>query len=371
MAAPRLTAKRGHPSVARVLFGHLDAFLEELRLRGRSPHTLRAYQFDVLDLCSLLDHQGVKSPRQITLLHLRQWVQHRREGGGRDSERSVARRLSSIRTFLRFLERQGEIEGNPALAMRAPKKRRTLPKVFVQADVDKLLSLVERDNGQEGFSVVMTGGGTLDHDFNTLSQHDLKSGELEFGLPAALIILVLVFGAVVAGLVPLLMAIVAIVVALGDLRDDGTMLVHGKRGKQRIAVLGAPAQRALAAWLRLRRRVAARRTPAADRIFLNPTGTPLSTRAIHRIVVRGLARAGITSPGSPHTLRHSFATHLLERGADLRTVQELLGHEQVTTTQIYTHLSGRRLREIYDQAHPRGRRRAAPGGAGGRTAPGR
>jgi integrase/recombinase XerC len=322
MAAPRLTAKRGHPSVGRVLFGHLDAFLEELRLRGRSPHTLRAYQFDVLDFCTLLDHHGVKSPRQITLLHLRQWVQHRREGGGRDSERSLARRLSSIRTFLRFLERQGEIEGNPALAMRAPKKRRTLPKVFVQADVDRLLAAppAKARHGVRDRAVLEI----------------LYSGGLRVAEICAL--------------------------APGDLRDDGTMLVHGKRGKQRIAVLGAPAQRALAAWLRLRRRVAARRRPAADRIFLNPAGEPLSTRAIHRIVARGLARAGITSPGSPHTLRHSFATHLLERGADLRTVQELLGHEQVTTTQIYTHLSGRRLREIYDQAHPRGRKRASPGG---------
>jgi integrase/recombinase XerC len=311
-----------------VLFGHLDAFLEELRLRGRSPHTLRAYQFDLLDFCSLLDHHGVKSPREITLLHLRQWVHHRREGGGRDSERSVARRLSAIRTFLRFLERQGEITGNPALAMRAPKKRRTLPKVFAQGDVDKLLAAPPADaplgvRDRAVLEVLYSGG--------------LRVAEL-------------------CGL------------SLGDLRDDGTVLVRGKRNKERIAVLGAPAQRALGAWLVLRKRLA-RGKPANERLFLNPDGLPLSTRAIHRIVARGLARAGIASPGSPHTLRHSFATHLLERGADLRTVQELLGHEQVTTTQIYTHLSGRRLREIYDQAHPRARRRAdAGGGQKGRDA---
>jgi tyrosine recombinase XerC len=311
-----------------VLFGHLDAFLEELRLRGRSPHTLRAYQFDLLDFCSLLDHHGVKSPRAITLLHLRQWVHHRREGGGRDSERSVARRLSAIRTFLRFLERQGEIEGNPALAMRAPKKRRTLPKVFAQGDVEKLLAAPKAD----------TPLGVRDRAVLEV----LYSGGLRVSELCAL--------------------------TLGDLRGDGTALVHGKRGKERIAVLGAPAQRALDAWLAQRRRLGGNRKGAGERLFLNPDGEPLSTRAIHRIVKRGLAQAGVASPGSPHTLRHSFATHLLERGADLRTVQELLGHEQVTTTQIYTHLSGRRLREIYDKAHPRAHRRAAPAGTRRREA---
>ena len=305
----------------------LDAFLEELKLRGRSPHTLRAYRSDLRDFAELLGRLGVASPRQIALVHVRRWVQHRREGGGRDGERSVARRLSSLRSFFRFLERQGELTGNPAALVRAPKRRAVLPQVFAQADVDRLLA-----------QAAAPAAGAR----GKAPRHALRDRAVLEVLYSA--------GLRVAELCAL---------KLGDLRDDGTLLVHGKRRKQRLAVLGRPAERALAAWLPLRARLARVAAPASDAVFLNPAGRPLSTRAIHRIVARGLKRSGVAAPGSPHTLRHSFATHLLERGADLRTVQELLGHEQVTTTQIYTHLSGRRLREIYDRAHPRSRGAAA------------
>jgi integrase/recombinase XerC len=325
MNAPRLTADPRDPSVAPVSRGTfhalLDAFLEELKLRGRSPHTLRAYRSDLRDFAELLGRLGVASPRQIALIHVRRWVQHRREEGGRDGERSVARRLSALRTFFKFLERQGELEGNPAALVRAPKRRAALAA------------------GERGRA----------------PRHALRDRAVLEVLYSA--------GLRVAELCAL---------RLSDVRDDGTLLVHGKRRKQRLAVLGRPAERALAEWLPQRARLvklaklAKNSAPASEAVFLNPGGRPLSTRAIHRIVARGLRRSGVAAPGSPHTLRHSFATHLLERGADLRTVQELLGHEQVTTTQIYTHLSGRRLREVYDQAHPRSRAKttkAPPGRA--------
>jgi integrase/recombinase XerC len=337
--APRLTAERGDPSFASVSRGPfdalLDAFFEELKLRGRSPHTLRAYQSDLRDFGALLVRLGVAVPRAISLVHVRRWVQHRREGGGRDSERSVARRLSALRSFFKFLERQGELEGNPAALVRAPKRRAVLPHVFAQADVDRLLA--PKDAPTAG----ARGRAPLHVVRDRAVLEVLYSAGLRVSELCAL--------------------------ELGDLRDDATLLVHGKRGKQRIAVLGKPALRALEAWLPLRARLAKRSAPAPDAVFLNPAGRKLSTRAIHRIVARGLRRSGITAPGSPHTLRHSFATHLLERGADLRTVQELLGHEQVTTTQIYTHLSGRRLREVYDKAHPRSRAAAAPASPTGRA----
>jgi integrase/recombinase XerC len=342
--APRLTADPRDPSVAPVSRGTfhalLDAFLEELKLRGRSPHTLRAYRSDLRDFAELLGRLGVASPRQIALIHVRRWVQHRREEGGRDGERSVARRLSALRTFFKFLERQGELEGNPAALVRAPKRRAALPKVFAQADVDRLLA---------------HGTAPAAGERGRAPRHALRDRAVLEVLYSA--------GLRVAELCAL---------RLSDVRDDGTLLVHGKRRKQRLAVLGRPAERALAEWLPQRARLvklaklAKNSAPASEAVFLNPGGRPLSTRAIHRIVARGLRRSGVAAPGSPHTLRHSFATHLLERGADLRTVQELLGHEQVTTTQIYTHLSGRRLREVYDLAHPRSRAKtpkAPPGRA--------
>jgi len=326
-----LTADPRDPSVASVSRGTfhalLDAFLEELKLRGRSPHTLRAYRSDLRDFAELLGRLGVASPRQIALIHVRRWVQHRREEGGRDGERSVARRLSALRTFFKYLERQGELEGNPAALVRALKRRAALPKVFAQADVDRLLA---------------QGAAPAAGERGRAPRHALRDRAVLEVLYSA--------GLRVAELCAL---------RLTDLRDDGTLLVHGKRRKQRLAVLGRPAERALTAWLPQRARLAKLSAPASDAVFLNPGGRPLSTRAIHRIVARGLRRSGVAAPGSPHTLRHSFATHLLERGADLRTVQELLGHEQVTTTQIYTHLSGRRLREVYDRAHPRSRAAAA------------
>ncbi len=317
-----MTGGARDPTVARGVFGHLDAFLEELRLRGRSPHTQRAYSHDLADFLELMKSVGVRAPGQITLLHLRRFVQHRREGGGRDSERSVARRLSAVRSFLAFLERQGRIAANPALALRAPKQRRPLPKVFTSQDVVKLLDAPAGD----GF-VALRDRAALE----VLYSAGLRVSEL-------------------AGL------------TLGAVRDDGTMVVLGKRGKERLALLGGPARAALAAYLPSREKVLRRRGRTSERVFLNQGGTPLTTRSVHRLVLRHLKRAGIATRGSPHTLRHSFATHLLERGADLRTVQELLGHEQVTTTQIYTHLSGRRLREVYDRAHPRSGRKddAAP-----------
>ncbi|MBL8841232.1 MAG: tyrosine recombinase [Planctomycetes bacterium] len=295
------------------MYRHLDAFLEELRLRARSPHTLRAYERDLVDFLELLRHLGVEQPRAIALHHLRHFVQHRREEAGHDSERSLARRLSAVRSFLRFLERQGEIEINPALGLRTPRRRRTLPKVFSGADLDALLAAPEGD----GFA----------------TRRDRALLEILYSA-----------GLRVSELVGL---------TLGALQGDGSVHVIGKRKKQRFGLLGAPARAALDDYLAVRAELLQERGLATDTLFLNRRGGPLTTRSVHRLVVGYLKKSGVTAPGSPHTLRHSFATHLLERGADLRTVQELLGHEQVTTTQIYTHLSARRLREVYDQAHPR------------------
>lgn len=300
-------------SLAAVLFAYLDEFLADLKLKGRSPHTLRAYERDVIDFLTLMKHIGVGTANQIEVLQLRRYVQHRRDGAGRDSERSVGRRLSAVRTYLSYLQRHGVIDGNPALALRAPKQRRKLPKVFSQVEVGRLL-VAPKAEGYLGrrdraiLEVLYSGG--------------LRVSEL-------------------TGL------------ALGDLREDGILRVLGKRSKERLGVLGKPAQRAVSAYREERRKLLKRVHRDGQALFLNYRGTPLTPRSVGRMVERYCREAGLATRGSPHTLRHSFATHLLEQGADLRSVQELLGHEQVTTTQIYTHLSGSRLREIYDRAHPR------------------
>lgn len=295
------------------MYAHLDAFMAELRLKARSPHTLRAYEHDLVDFLGLMRHRGVTEPSQLTLLHVRHFVQHRREGGGRDSERSLARRLAAVRSFLRFLEREGALTGDPAAGLRLPRRRRVLPKVFTGADLDRLLVAPQGDH--------------------FAARRDRTLLEMAYSA-----------GLRVSELAALTEA---------SLEADGALRIQGKRNKQRIGLLGGPAQRALAEYLVARRALLSERGATTRALFVNLRGGPLSTRSIHRLVVGHLRRAGITATGSPHTLRHSFATHLLERGADLRTVQELLGHEQVTTTQIYTHLSARRLREVYDQAHPR------------------
>ncbi|MSR45662.1 MAG: hypothetical protein EXS13_01110 [Planctomycetes bacterium] len=309
----RFDTREGDPTVRTDVFGHLDAFIEELKLRARSPHTLRAYEHDLVDFLELMRHRGVVEPRQLTLLHIRHFVQHRREGAGHDSERSLARRLAAVRGFLRFLENNGALEGNPAAGLRLPRRRRTLPKVLSGADLGQLLGAPAGDE-----FLAVRDRAILE----VLYSAGLRVSEL-------------------TGL------------RLTSLQTDGTLLVLGKRRKERIGLLGGPARLALDRYLALRGASLAKARPGSDFIFLNRRGGPLTTRSVHRLVVRHLAAAGVTATASPHTLRHSFATHLLERGADLRTVQELLGHEQVTTTQIYTHLSARRLREVYDGAHPR------------------
>jgi site-specific recombinase XerD len=297
------------------VFKHLDAFLEELELKGRSQHTLRAYSGDLVDFLSLLQRLRVRRPGEIQLFHLRRFLQHRREEAGHDSDRSVARRLSAVRTFLRYLQKQGILSNNPALGLRTPRRRRTLPRVFTQKEVLLLLE-------------APASGGFL-------GRRDRAILEVLYSA-----------GLRVSELVGL---------SLEHLEDRGTLRVTGKRDKQRLAILGQPAQQALDLYLSERKRLLRSSKSPPPAVFLNYRGTPLSARSVGRLLTRYCQQVGLAVLGSPHTLRHSFATHLLERGADLRTVQELLGHEQVTTTQIYTHLTGSRLREIYQQAHPRAR----------------
>jgi integrase/recombinase XerC len=226
---------------------------------------------------------------------------------------TIARRLASLRTWCKFLRRQGVLESDPAAGLRSPRQGRKLPHFLSRGDMERLLSAPPGD----------TPLGLRDRALlETLYSAGVRVGEL-----------------------------VGLDVADVDFAE-GMALVRGKGKKERLALLGPPALAALGTWLEARKGLPG---PAASKpaLFLNKNGTRLSARSVGRLLEKYLARAGLDPRTSPHTLRHSFATHLLDGGADIRGVQELLGHKSLGTTQIYTHVTTQRLRESYHRAHPR------------------
>ena len=228
---------------------------------------------------------------------------------------SMARSLACLRTFFAFLERRRVIDSNPAANLRGPRKERRLPGVLDEKDVEKLLEAAGA------------------RDFAGLRNRALLEVLYAGGLRVS----------------------EAVGLDVGDATlDAGLVRVReGKGAKERLSPIGRPASRAIEAWLD-QRRFHARGDGGA--LFINAEGGRLDVRTARRIVAAAAKAAGLGRRVTPHTLRHSFATHLLDRGCDLRSVQELLGHENVTTTQIYTHVSVGRLKQVYDQAHPRAKR---------------
>jgi integrase/recombinase XerC len=254
----------------------------------------------------------------------------------RNEASSISRKLSSLRAFFRFLEKRGVVAGNPARAVRAPKRKRALPRAL---DVDDTFQLVE---APERAAPARRRLSPAERDrAAALRLRDRALLEVLYGS-----------GLRVSECVGL---------DLDDLDDGsyGTIVLHvrhGKGGKERIVPLGAKAADALAAW----RAVRASLTADPRALFVGATGGRLTTRSVQRQVRRWVAAAGITQPATPHALRHSFATHLLDGGADLRTIQELLGHASLASTQIYTRVSLDHLMSVYDDAHPRARNEGSP-----------
>jgi integrase/recombinase XerC len=234
----------------------------------------------------------------------------------------VQRRLSAVRSFFRYLQREGVARGNPAADVRAPKSRKRLPATLDPDQMARLLAFRGDDR---------------------LSTRDKAVMELFYSS-----------GLRLAELVGL---------NLGDLDlGDATVRVLGKGGKTRIVPVGREARRALRAWLAERGRGPGRDADAGGRaaLFLSRTGRRLAGRTIQQRVALWARRQGLAAHVHPHLFRHSFATHLLESSADLRGVQELLGHADIGTTQVYTHLDFQRLASVYEAAHPRARRRIRP-----------
>lgn len=290
----------------------VDRFLERMSAaRGASEHTIKAYSRDLADLVGFLEGRGVTAPEGITPRALRGWLG---DLDARDLARAtIQRRLSAARTFLKGLVDEGRLDVNPAVGLRQRRSARHLPGVLSEEEIGRLLAAPD----------VSLPLGTRDRAILELMYSAGTRASETVGLDRAHL----------------------------DL-DRGVARVLGKGRKERLVAIGSFAKDALVEYLSDPRRPAPT-TAAVDALFLSQRGTRLTTRSLENIVAKHVLAAGIHRRATPHTLRHSFATHLLDRGADLRSVQELLGHENLVTTQIYTHVSVARLAEIYEKAHPR------------------
>ena len=295
----------------------LDGFLIELRdAQGAAPATVAAYASDLQQCARFLHEQGLAACwGEVRPPHVRRFLAHLHAAGC--ARTSIARKLSALRALYRYLGARQQVTSNPTVGISAPRRPRKLPRFLYREDVEKLLAAPDSS----------TPLGLRDR---------------------ALLEVLYATGLRVSELASL---------TVEQARGAAELRVVGKGGKERLVLLGGPAQQAIERYLdRARPELAARRPGApCDRLFLNHRGGPLTDRSIRRVVHRHLLRACAQHDIGPHALRHTFATHLLEAGADLRAVQELLGHSSLSTTQIYTHVTRQRLREVYDQAHPRAR----------------
>ncbi len=294
----------------------LAEYLRHLALeKNASAHTVKSYREDLTQAVEFFRTRlGSQSPRvdQLTTRLLRAHIAWLSEQGYARS--TIARRLAAVRSWCRFLCRQGTLTSNPALGLRGPRQEKRLPHFVSREDMERLLATPPAD----------TPAGLRDRAIlETLYSAGLRVSELT-GLDVDDVEL-----------------------------SDGVAMVRGKGRKERLALLGPPAIEAIERWLPQRQALAGPRAASQPALFLNRNGTRLTTRSVGRLLEKYLKQAGLDPRTSPHTLRHSFATHLLDAGADIRSVQELLGHRSLATTQVYTHVSTQRLRESYHKAHPR------------------
>ena len=319
----------------------LERFLKALAARDASINTIRAYATAVGAYLSWLDDRQVDW-RRPARPDLRAYLARL---GSTGSRTTVAQRLAAIRSFHRWATREDLAPGDPWGAIATPRLPRRLPRVLEADQIDRLLAAVDDE---------------------LAAATDRTDAAGEFAVALALRDRALIETAYAAGL--RISELAAADFGSLDLRR-GEIRVLGKGRKERMGLLGGPALVALAAYLDEARPVLLTRRKVADaqptEIFLNHHGDPLGVRGLRYRLDRLCRAAGLPEGVSPHTLRHSFATHLLDGGADLRVVQELLGHENLATTQIYTHVSPGRLRDAYRDAHPRAHRAVDPAGGPG------
>ena len=324
-----------------IIKAFLDHLLEE---RAFSPYTARCYGVDLRQYTTWLSEEGAMdvndaaegeawqraqagpskdvvgsvAPATITTMVLEADVERIRRFLGQLSEQgysaaTMARKIATLRSFHKWLQRFGVISNNPMTLIRTPRQAKRLPKAIDVSDVERLLATPD----------ATTPLGARDRAMlETLYSTGIRVSEL-------------------------------VGIDLADVDEAGqALIVRGKGKRERIVPLGSHALRAISDWIAIRDRVG-RGGEAQSPLFINRDGGRISTRSVRRKLSKYLDQAGLDPAISPHTLRHSFATHLLDNGADLRAVQELLGHRSLSTTQVYTHLTTKRMQEAYDAAHPR------------------
>jgi integrase/recombinase XerC len=294
--------------------GHMEEalaeYLRHLALeKNASAHTVKSYREDLTQALGFFTERlGKATPGRLTARLMRAYLAWLSEQGY--AKTTIARRIAAVRSWCRFLCRHGTLTANPAEGLRGPRQDKKLPHFLRPQELTRLLEAPAADSAL----------GSRDRAIlETLYSAGLRVSELTQ-------------------------------LNLEDVDfDSGLATVRGKGKRERLALLGPPCLAALRRWLPERETLAGTR-PA---LFVNKRGTRLSSRSVGRMLVKYLALAGLDPRTSPHTLRHSFATHLLDAGADIRSVQELLGHRSLTTTQIYTHVTTGKLRDNYHKAHPR------------------
>ena len=283
--------------------------------KGFSEHTLRAYHKDLLQFDNFLKAEKRSSLESINHLLLRRFLAVLRSKNY--SKRTIARKLASIRSFFKFLIREGELVANPFEMLRTPKQDKKLPQFLSITEVDVLLKTPDSSSvmGLRDMAIMETLYST---GIRVSELVGLDEGHIDF--------------------------------------TSGMIKVQGKGKKERLVPIGSHAINAINEYINSKPRSKKKEEKSMSRsepLFLNKYGDRLTARSVARSLDKYLKASGINLLTSPHTFRHSFATHLLDKGADLRSVQEMLGHSSLSTTQVYTHITTERLKNVYDKAHPR------------------
>ncbi|MDF2920870.1 MAG: xerD, partial [Microbacterium sp.] len=303
----------------------VETYLRHVALeRGLSDHTVSAYRRDLVAYVEWLRARGTAEIEAVTPALVAEFVAERAAAEPPPAAASLARLQSSVRGLHRFLVREGRVDDDPSSRLRPPKTPRRLPKALTISQVEDLLDAAGPGPGSA----------------------DASAADPAAVRDRALLELLYATGARVSEIVHL---------DVDDTAHGDLLRVRGKGDKERVVPVGSYARAAIEAYLTRVRPALAAKGRATPRLFLGVRGAPLSRQGAWLIIQAAAERAGLTAHVSPHTLRHSFATHLLQGGADVRVVQELLGHASVATTQIYTHVTADALRDVYATAHPRAR----------------